>query len=143
MKVTIHCEGSLKEINAQLLDAAKVYSPTEERSHISIADIKAARGKGKKGAAAAAETEVDPNDETEVEEEEIETETETEVEEEEIEEEETISEGDLAKVKGALKAYSAKHGDKKKAIAVLHKFAERSDLVKPSDVAKLLKALKV
>ncbi len=135
MKVTVHCEGTAKEIAEQLKAAASVYETGEEKSAVSIADIKAARGKGKKGKTEEVEEEL--LEEEELEEEELEEE-----ELEEVEEAEAISEKDLAKLKAALKAYSDKH-DKKKAIGILKKFAEKSDLVKPSDLPKVLKALKV
>lgn len=53
-----------------------------------------------------------------------------------------LSEGDLGKLKTALKAYALKKG-KAKAVAILNKFAETSKDVKPTDLPKLLKMLKL
>lgn len=126
----------------------------EERSEISIADIKKKRGRKSKAEKEAEETAEEESEETESEEseedanpdDESESAEETEEEfseEDEVEEaEEGLSESELTKLKGALKAYSAKH-DKKKAIGILKKFAERSDLVKAADLPKLMKLLKV
>jgi len=154
MKVTVHCEGTPTEISKQLFEAASVYMPktanatkpaveaeedAEETSEIDIAEIKAKRGRKAKKAEPEEEEELESDDAPEEDEADDEEEFD---EEEEAEEEETLSESDLTKLKGALKAYSAKH-DKTKAVAVLNKFAKRSDLVKPADLSKLLKALKV
>ncbi len=151
MKVTIHCEGTPAEINKQLMVAAKVYAGgasvtaeddgEEEKSHIDMAEIKAKRAKKSK----AKVSEDDADDEADAEESEDESETDDEGEnfdDAEDDEEEKLSEEDLTKLKKALKAYSNKN-DKKKTVAVLKKFAERSDLVKPADLGKLLKLLKV
>jgi len=169
MKVTVHCEGTPAEISEQLTEAAKVYDgkvaktapklkqgeplvdeseDDEETSAISMADIKAKRAKkGKKAKAEEPEDEElsdddAPEDDEEVDADDESEETEEDFDEEETEEDEGISESDLSKLKGALKAFSAKK-DRKQAVAILNKFAERSDLVKPADLPKLLKALKV
>jgi hypothetical protein len=144
MKVTIHCEGTPSEIAEQLTEAAKVYAGEhEEMSKISIEEIKKGRGRPKKEEPEA----VDPDDETEEETTEEETTEETSEEEETFEEaeeveEDKISEDDLKKLKAALNAHQKKHG-KEKAIKILHKYAKRSDAVKPADLSKLMKALKV
>ncbi len=146
MKITAHCEGTKAEIAKQLLEHAAVYG-AEEKSAISIEDIKNKRGKGKTKPVDEddAEDEVEADDEDDAddeEEEENEDDADDEEEEENEEEEETLSEKELKKLKAALGAYS-KEISKSKAVAILKKFAERSDLVKPADLAKLLKLLKV
>jgi len=164
LTVTLELGVGTREAIAQLVHAIENHGGTptarrnpkakaaeeeaEETSTISIADIKAKRGKGKKKAEPEeveeeAEEEIEEAEVEEAEEEESEEAEEESFEEEETEEDEDkLSDADLTKLKGALKAYSAKH-DKKKAVAVLKKFAERSDLVKPADLPKLLKLLKV
>lgn len=123
---------------------------TEETSAIHASDLK----KKKPGRPAKAKTEeVDEDEELELgeddeEEESEDTESSDEEEEsedeaeEEDEESETLGEKDLAKLKGSLKAYSAKHG-KEKAVKLLNKYAKSSQDVKTSDLPKLLKSLKV
>lgn len=126
-------------------NAAKDASDEEETSTISIAEIKKQRGKrGKK----AAEPEPEEEDMEELEEVEVEADDESEEEdfseesEEEEADEDTLSDEQLSQLKAALKAHSSKHGDKKKTVAILNKFAKRSDLVKPADLPKLLGLLK-
>lgn len=132
-------------------NASKDASDEEETSTISIAEIKKQRGKrGKK--AAEPEPEEEDTEELEeleeLEEDEVEADDESEREdfsdegEEEEADEDTLSDEQLSKLKAALKAHSSKHGDKKKTVAILNKFAKRSDLVKPADLPKLMKLLK-
>jgi hypothetical protein len=124
----------------------------EERSEITVGDLKKPkRGRPPKVKADADEmadldeedTEESDDDENDAGESDEEEESEDEAEEEsEDEEAEGLSEKELTKLKSALKAYSAKHG-KEKAVKHLHKFAKVSQDVKPADLPKLLKLLKV
>ncbi len=177
MKITIHAEGSPAEIAKQLLDSANVFhvfanpsigkapkpavaaqddEEVEEKSAISVADLKEkkrGRPPGSKNKAAAKveaveddEEELDDEEEDDAEsiEDEAEEDDETEEESEDAEEDEDegLSETDLSKLKAALKAYSAKNG-KEKAVKILNKFAKASQDVKPADLPKVLKLLKV
>lgn len=122
MKLTICCEGTPEEINKQLLEAANVFAPDE----ISIEEIKTKRGrKPKEAPVAEVADDEDENDDFS----------------DDIEDE-ALSETDLAMLRDALKNYSQKV-NKKKAVEILKGFAERSDLVKPADLPKLMKLLKV
>jgi uncharacterized protein with von Willebrand factor type A (vWA) domain len=147
MKITVHCEGTAAEVASELRNVAETLE--SERSPLSVSDLKP----GKRGRPAKVKPEETEEEETEIEDEEddagesdedeeSEDETEEESEDEEEESEEGLSEKDLVKLKGALKAYSAKHG-KEKAVKLLNKYAKTSQEVKPSDLAKLLKLLKV
>lgn len=61
---------------------------------------------------------------------------------EEIEEPQKLTPKELGQLKAALNSFAAKN-NRAKAIGILTKFAKTSQDVKPSDLPKLLKALKV
>lgn len=142
MKVTVHAEGSAKEIAAQLMEHAGVYGGVATTGPSPKTGGKA----GKKGKDAPAEEteeeeEFDLGNEEEETEEEPETEEETETEEEpETEEEE---EGPTADdIVEAFQKY-AKKNSRDAAAKVLKSFKVKSVReLKKADYAKVLKALK-
>ena len=165
MKITVHCEGTAAEVAKQLAEVAATLAvagkvkgsavaagdDAEEKSDISVADLKEGakkRGRppGSKNKAKVEEVEEDEAEEDSVDAEDADDESEDFEDSDDADEEEAeddgLSEAELTKLKAALKAYSAKHG-KEKAVKVLHKFAKASQDVPKDKLPALLKLLKV
>lgn len=145
--------GSLHPTVASVSEAAPAKpaakkAPAAKAEKLAAVAIEAPKKAGKKKAEPEAEAEEPSDEELEETQDEGDGEQEDSSEDfsEEIEdavEEDKLSDEELEKLKKALSAHSKKNGSKQATIKILMKYAKKSDDVKPADLPKLLKELKV